>query len=58
MEKKQDGMLEELSLVINCDEHMAISEAPNEDQHDQKNLLKELIKVIKLSAIKGIHFPA
>lgn len=45
-------MLDELCLVINCDEHMAISEAPNEDQHDQKNLLKELVKLIKVSAIK------
>lgn len=53
MEKKQDGMLEELSLVINHDEPMAISETCDEDQDDQKSLLKELVKLIKVSAIKG-----
>lgn len=50
--------MEELSLMINRDEPMAVSETPDEDQDDQKNLLKELIKLIKLSAIKGIRFPA
>ena len=44
---KQDGMLEELSLLINCDEPVAVPEAPSEDQDDQKSLLKELIKLIK-----------
>jgi len=44
--------------MINCDEPMAVSETPDEDQDDQKSLLKELIKLIKLSAIKGIRFPA
>ena len=58
VEKKQDGMLKELSLLINCDETMAVSETADEDQDDQKSLLKELIKLIKLSAIKGIRFPA
>ena len=50
MEKKQDGMLEELSLLINCDEPVAVPEAPSEDQDDQKSLLKEQIKQIKISA--------
>ena len=40
-------MLEELSLLINCDEPVAVPEAPSEDQDDQKSLLKELIQLIK-----------
>ena len=43
-------MLEELSLLINCDEPVAVPEAPSEDQDDQKSLLKEQIKQIKISA--------
>jgi len=57
MEKKQDGMLEELSLLINCDEPVVVSETTDENQNDQKSLLKELIKLIKISAIKGKHLP-
>jgi len=57
MDKKQDGILEELSLVINCDEPVAVPETPTEDLDDQKNLLKELIKLIKVSAIKSKHLP-
>ena len=53
MEESQDGMREELSLVINHDEPVAVSQTPDEDQDDQKNLLKELVKLIKVSAIKG-----
>ena len=49
MDKKQDVILEELSLVINCDERVAVSGTPDENQDDQKNLLKELIKLISLS---------
>jgi len=58
MDKKQDGILEELSLMINHDNPVAVSETPDEDQDDRKNLLKELIKVIKLSAIKSKCLPA
>ena len=57
MGKKQDGILEELSLVINRDEPVAVPETPTEDLDDQKNLLKELIKLIKVSAIKSKHLP-
>ena len=52
MDKKRDDILEELSLVINHDEPVAVSQTPDEDQDDQKNLLKELVKLIKVSAIK------
>lgn len=58
MEKKQDGMLKKSSLLINCDEPMVVSETPDEDQNDKKSLLKELIKLIKISAIKGKCLPA
>lgn len=51
-------MLEELSLVINHDEPVAVSGTLNEDQDDQKNLLKELVKLIKDSATKGKRPPA
>lgn len=47
VEKKLDGMLEELSLLINHDEPMVVSETPDEDQDDQRSLLKDLIKLIK-----------
>ena len=57
MEESQDGMREELSLVINHDEPVAVSQTPDEDQDDQKNLLKELVKLIKVSAIKGTPPP-
>lgn len=70
MEKQQDGILEELPLLINCDEYVVVSETPDEDQDDQRSLLKELIKLIKddepysspvssqISAIKGKRPPA
>lgn len=47
MEKRQDGILDDLSLLINCDEPMVVSETFDEDQDDQKSLLKELIQLIK-----------
>ena len=50
--------MEELSLMINHDNPVAVSETPDEDQDDQKNLLKDLIKLIKVSAIKGKRLPA
>ena len=68
--EKQDGILEELSLLVNCDELMVVSETPDEDQDGQNSLLKELIKLIKgdepcspggsskISATKGRYLPA
>jgi len=68
--EKQDGILEELSLLVNCDELMVVSETPDEDQDGQNSLLKELIKLIKgvkpcsatesskISAINGRCLPA
>lgn len=67
MEKQQDGVLEELSLLINWDAPVVLSATPDGDQGDQKSLLQELIQLIqgdepcsspapsKLSAIQGIH---
>lgn len=67
MEKQQDGVLEELSLLINWDSPVLLSAIPDGDQGDQKSLLQELIQLIqgeepcsspgpsKLSAIQGIH---
>ena len=67
MEKQQDGVLEELSLLINWDAPVVLSATPDGDQGDQKSLLKGLPKLIqgdepcsspapsKLSAIQGIH---
>lgn len=49
MEKKQDIILEELSLLINSDEPVVVSETLDEDHDDQRSLLKELIKLINLS---------
>jgi len=40
-------MQEQLSLLINCDEPVVVSQTFNEDKDDQRSLLKELIKVIK-----------
>lgn len=65
-----DEMQEQLSLLINREEHVVVSETLDEDQDDQRSLLKELIKVIKgdepfyspvsskMSAIKGKYLPA
>ena len=67
MEKQQDGVLEELSLLINWDAPVVLSATPDGDHCDQKNLLKGLPKLTqgdepcsspapsKLSAIQGIH---
>jgi len=43
LDKKQ----EQLSLLINHDEPVVVSETLDEDQDDQRSLLKELIKLIK-----------
>ena len=70
MEKQQDGVLEELSLLINWDAPVVLSATPDGDQGDQKSLLQELIQLIqgdepcsspgpsKLSAIQGKRLPA
>ena len=67
MEKQQDGVLEELSLLINWDARVVLSATPD---GDQKSLLKGLIQLIqgdepcsspgpsKLSAIHGKRLPA
>ena len=47
MKKKRDYVVEELFLLINCDEPLVISESPDKDQDDQNSLLKELTKLIK-----------
>lgn len=57
MEKSQDSMREELSLVTHRDEPVAVSETPDEDQDSQRNVLKELVKMIQVSAIKGKRPP-
>jgi len=65
-----DKVDDELSLLINCDESVVVSEAPDEDQDDQRSVLRELIKLIKgdeptsspvsskIWAIKGKSLPA
>lgn len=58
MEKKQDGMLEESSLLINCDEPVVVLETHDKDQDDQKCLLEEMIEQINVSSIKGKHLSA
>ena len=70
MEKQQDGVLEELSLLINWDAPVVLSATPDGDQGDQKSLLQELIQLIqgdepcsspgpsKLSAIQSKRLPA
>lgn len=56
-------------MLINCDEHVVVSETPVEDRDDYNSLLKELIKLIKggescspgvssVSAIKDRYLPA
>ena len=67
-------MQEQISQLINRDKPVPVSEAPSEDQDNQKSLLKELIKLMriltnddeppyswapsKISAIKSKRFPA
>jgi len=53
MEKRQDGILDDLSLLINCDEPIVVSETLDEDQDDQRSIMKELIKLMKIQLIKG-----
>jgi len=67
MEKQQDGVLDELSLLINWDAPVVLSATPDGYQYDQKSLLQELIQLIqgdepcssprpsKLSATHGKH---
>ena len=47
MEKQQDGVLEELSLLINWDAPVVLSATPDGYQYDQKSLLQELIQLIQ-----------
>ena len=67
-------MQEQISQLINRDKPVPVSEVPSEDQDNQKSLLKELIKLMriltnddeppyswapsKISAIKSKRFPA
>ena len=67
MEKQQDGVVDELSLLINWDAPVVLSATPDGYQGDQKSLLKGLIQLTqgdepcsspgpsKLSAIHGKH---
>ena len=43
---------EQVSLLINCDEPVVVSETFDEDQDKQRGLMKELIKLMKTQLIK------
>ena len=44
--------------MISTDEPVVVSETPDEYQNDQKSPLEELIKLIKISAVRGKRLPA
>ena len=46
-------MQEQVSLLINHDEPVEVSETFDEDQDEQRGLMKELIKLKKIQLIKG-----
>ena len=48
-----DEVQEQVSLLINCDEPIVVSETLDEDQDDQRSIMKELIKLMKIQLIKG-----
>ena len=48
-----DEVQEQVSLLINRDEPVVVSETFDEDQDKQRGLMKELIKLMKIHLIKG-----
>ena len=47
-----DEVQEQVSLLINHDEPVIVSETFDEDQDKQRGLMKELIKLMKIQLIK------
>ena len=52
-EQRLDEVQEQVSLLINHDEPVEVSETFDEDQDKQMGLMKELIKLMKIHLIKG-----